>query len=118
MIPLQHSPPAKNTRSKRNKTVLSPTARAPLYHTPSVHELSANLDRGPPIEKKYPPDERRLREAENKVLEDSNETEVEGAPETSESPNPSLSNKPLGSQAEPKFLKMREKVAQLMGQLT
>ncbi|MBW0493497.1 hypothetical protein O181_033212 [Austropuccinia psidii MF-1] len=61
---------------------------------------------------------RRLREAEDKELEDSNETEVEGAPEASEAPNLSLSNQPLGSQAEPNFLNMREKVAQLMGQLT
>ncbi|MBW0492041.1 hypothetical protein O181_031756 [Austropuccinia psidii MF-1] len=49
-MPVQHSPPAKNTRSQRNPAVLTPTARVPLDHTPSVHQLSANLDRGPPIE--------------------------------------------------------------------
>ncbi|MBW0574983.1 hypothetical protein O181_114698, partial [Austropuccinia psidii MF-1] len=45
-----HSPPAKNIRSQRNPAVLTPTARAPLDHTPSVHQLSANLERGPPME--------------------------------------------------------------------
>ncbi|MBW0577230.1 hypothetical protein O181_116945 [Austropuccinia psidii MF-1] len=49
-MPVQHIPPAKNTRSKRNPAVLTPTARVPLDGTPSVHQLSANLDRGPPME--------------------------------------------------------------------
>ncbi|MBW0590422.1 hypothetical protein O181_130137 [Austropuccinia psidii MF-1] len=49
-MPVQHSPPAKNTRSQRNPAVLTPTARVPLDSTPSVHQLSANLDRGPPME--------------------------------------------------------------------
>ncbi|MBW0502203.1 hypothetical protein O181_041918 [Austropuccinia psidii MF-1] len=49
-MPVQHSPPAKNTRSQRNPAVLTPTARVPLDHTPSVHQLSANLGRGPPME--------------------------------------------------------------------
>ncbi|MBW0575836.1 hypothetical protein O181_115551 [Austropuccinia psidii MF-1] len=47
---VQHSPPAKNTRSQRHQGVLTPTARAPLDCTSSVHQLSANLDRGPPME--------------------------------------------------------------------
>ncbi|MBW0557256.1 hypothetical protein O181_096971 [Austropuccinia psidii MF-1] len=49
-MPVQHSPPPKNTRSQRIASVLTPTARAPLDRTPSVHQLSANLDRGPPME--------------------------------------------------------------------
>ncbi|MBW0477069.1 hypothetical protein O181_016784 [Austropuccinia psidii MF-1] len=49
-MPVQHSPPAKNTRSQRNPAVLTPTTRVPLDHTPSVNQLSANLDRGPPME--------------------------------------------------------------------
>ncbi|MBW0480558.1 hypothetical protein O181_020273 [Austropuccinia psidii MF-1] len=49
-MPAQHSPPANNTRSQRNPAVLTPTARVPLDHTPSVHQLSANLNRGPPME--------------------------------------------------------------------
>ncbi|MBW0478009.1 hypothetical protein O181_017724 [Austropuccinia psidii MF-1] len=45
-MPVQHSPQAKNTRSQRNPAVLTPTARIPLDCTPSVHQLSANLDIG------------------------------------------------------------------------
>ncbi|MBW0482001.1 hypothetical protein O181_021716 [Austropuccinia psidii MF-1] len=48
-MPVQHSPPAKKTGSQRNTAFLTATARVPLYCTPSVHQLSANLDRGPPI---------------------------------------------------------------------
>ncbi|MBW0477895.1 hypothetical protein O181_017610 [Austropuccinia psidii MF-1] len=47
---IQQSPPAKNTISQRNPAFLTPTARVPLGPTPSVHQLSANLDRGPPME--------------------------------------------------------------------
>ncbi|MBW0562343.1 hypothetical protein O181_102058 [Austropuccinia psidii MF-1] len=49
-MPVQHSPPAKNTRSQRNPAVITPTERVPLDRTPSVHKLSANLDRGAPME--------------------------------------------------------------------
>ncbi|MBW0461221.1 hypothetical protein O181_000936 [Austropuccinia psidii MF-1] len=49
-MPVQHSPTAKNTRSQRHQAVLTPTARAPLDHTPPVHQLSERFDRGPPIE--------------------------------------------------------------------
>ncbi|MBW0471721.1 hypothetical protein O181_011436 [Austropuccinia psidii MF-1] len=53
-MPVQNSLPAKNTRSQRNQAVLTPTARAPLECTPSVHLLSANFDRGPPMEGEEP----------------------------------------------------------------
>ncbi|MBW0494800.1 hypothetical protein O181_034515 [Austropuccinia psidii MF-1] len=53
-MPVQHSPPAKNTRSQRISVVLTPTARVPLDCTPSVHQLSANLDRGEPMERSAP----------------------------------------------------------------
>ncbi|MBW0524173.1 hypothetical protein O181_063888 [Austropuccinia psidii MF-1] len=46
----QNSPPAKNTRSQRNPAVLTPTEGLPPDRTPSIHQLSANLDRGPPME--------------------------------------------------------------------
>ncbi|MBW0585771.1 hypothetical protein O181_125486 [Austropuccinia psidii MF-1] len=49
-MPVQHSPPAKNTKSQRNTSVFTLTERVPLDHTPSVHQLSANLDRGPTME--------------------------------------------------------------------
>ncbi|MBW0554064.1 hypothetical protein O181_093779 [Austropuccinia psidii MF-1] len=106
-MPVQHSPPAKNTRSQRNPAVLTPTARVPLDRTPSVHQLSARA---------------RLGEVEDKEGEEYEETEVAtalaGVPEASEAANLAHSNKPLFSQAEPNFLKMMEQMTQLMGQLT
>ncbi|MBW0461673.1 hypothetical protein O181_001388 [Austropuccinia psidii MF-1] len=53
-MPVQNSPPAKNTRSQRHQDVLTPKARPLLDHAPSVHQLSAELDRGPPIEGEAP----------------------------------------------------------------
>ncbi|MBW0555577.1 hypothetical protein O181_095292 [Austropuccinia psidii MF-1] len=49
-MPVQNSPQAKNTRYQTNSAFLTPTERVPLDQTPSVHQLSANLDRGPPME--------------------------------------------------------------------
>ncbi|MBW0497703.1 hypothetical protein O181_037418 [Austropuccinia psidii MF-1] len=131
-MPVQHSPPAKNTRSQRHQAFLTPTARAALDRTPKFHQLSANLDRGPPMEGAAPSRrggvKSRLEEAEDKEgeesveEEESEETEVAaalaGAPEASEAPNLALSNQPLVSQAEPNFLKMMEQMTQFMGQLT
>ncbi|MBW0590697.1 hypothetical protein O181_130412 [Austropuccinia psidii MF-1] len=49
-MPVQHSPPAKNTRSQRNPAVLTPRARVSLDCKLSVHQLNENLDGGPPME--------------------------------------------------------------------
>ncbi|MBW0581311.1 hypothetical protein O181_121026 [Austropuccinia psidii MF-1] len=120
-MPVQNSPPAKNTRSQRNPAVLTPTARTPLDRTPSVHQLSANLERGPPMEVAAPSRRSRsfsgllgrypgmsegararLGEAEDEEGEESEETEVvtalEGVPKTSEAANLAHSNQPLVSQ--------------------
>ncbi|MBW0485165.1 hypothetical protein O181_024880 [Austropuccinia psidii MF-1] len=147
-MPVQNSPPANNTGSQRNLAVLTPTARVPLDHTPSVHQLSANLDRGPPMEGVAPSRSggmksrrsrsfsgllggypgmsegarERLGGAEDEEREESEETEVvtafAGAPEASEDLNLAHSNQPLISKAEPNFLNIMEHMAQFMGQLT
>ncbi|MBW0490199.1 hypothetical protein O181_029914 [Austropuccinia psidii MF-1] len=50
-MPLQHSPPARKTRSQaQTQAVLTPTPRAPLDGTPAVSQLRARLDRGPILE--------------------------------------------------------------------
>ncbi|MBW0539897.1 hypothetical protein O181_079612, partial [Austropuccinia psidii MF-1] len=124
-IPVQHGPPAKNTRYKIHKAILTLTARAPLDFTPSVHQLSAKLDRGPPTEvealSRRGGVKSRLGE-ESVAEEESEETEVAaafpGAPEASEAPNISLSNQTCVSQAEPNFIKMMEKMTKFMGKLT
>ncbi|MBW0526094.1 hypothetical protein O181_065809 [Austropuccinia psidii MF-1] len=147
-MPFQNSPSAKNTSSQENSAVLTPTERLPLDRIPSVHQLSANLDRGPPMEGAalsrrggmksrrsrsfsgllggYPGwsegARARLGEAEDEEGEESEETEGEtalaGAPEASEAANLAHSNQPLVSQAEPNFLKMMEQMTQFMGQVT
>ncbi|MBW0480046.1 hypothetical protein O181_019761 [Austropuccinia psidii MF-1] len=78
---IQNSPPAKNTRSQRHQAVLTPTGRATQHHTPSVHQLSANLDRGPPLEGDHPPEEEvgGLGEVEDEEGEEYEETDVAAA---------------------------------------
>ncbi|MBW0582072.1 hypothetical protein O181_121787, partial [Austropuccinia psidii MF-1] len=50
-MPIQHSPPARQTRSQaRTQAVLTPTPRVPLDGTPAVPQLRAQLDRGPCME--------------------------------------------------------------------
>ncbi|MBW0492098.1 hypothetical protein O181_031813 [Austropuccinia psidii MF-1] len=125
-MPVQHSPPAKNTRSQRNQAILTPTARAPLDHKWSVHQLSANLDRGPPIEGAAPSRRGgpRIRLGE---AEDEEERSLWKRKGLRRPPQvfmrlvrlqiyPFLIN--LLSQADPNFLKMTEKMTQFMLQLT
>ncbi|MBW0492166.1 hypothetical protein O181_031881 [Austropuccinia psidii MF-1] len=89
-MPVQHSFPAKITRSHRHQAILTPTETPPLDRTPLIHQLIANLDRGPPIEIAQPSKrggvQSRLGE-ESVEEEDSDTTEVaaalEGAPEAS-----------------------------------
>ncbi|MBW0549947.1 hypothetical protein O181_089662 [Austropuccinia psidii MF-1] len=51
IIPIQHSPPARKTRSQvRAQAVLTLTPRAPLDNTPEVPQLRGQLDRGPIME--------------------------------------------------------------------
>ncbi|MBW0500359.1 hypothetical protein O181_040074 [Austropuccinia psidii MF-1] len=121
-MPVQKSPPGRNTGSQRQQAVLTPTVRAPLDCIPSVHQLSANLDRGQPMEGAAPSRrgvvKSRLGKAEDEEgeesmeEEESEESEVQaalaGAPEASEAENTAHSNQPLVSQAEPNFLNMME----------
>ncbi|MBW0578224.1 hypothetical protein O181_117939 [Austropuccinia psidii MF-1] len=146
-MPVQNSPPAKKARFQRNPAVLTPTERVPLYHTPSVHQLSANLDRGHPIEEEAPsrrsrsfsgllggypgmPEGARARlgEVENEEGEESVEEEDSGelkvadylpnAPEVPQGSNLALSHQPLVSQTEPSLLEMMDQMTQCMGKLT
>ncbi|MBW0469046.1 hypothetical protein O181_008761 [Austropuccinia psidii MF-1] len=54
-MPVQHSPPARQTISQaRAQAVLTPTPRAPLDGTPAVPQLRAHLDKGPNLEAAAP----------------------------------------------------------------
>ncbi|MBW0502508.1 hypothetical protein O181_042223 [Austropuccinia psidii MF-1] len=51
-MPVRHSRPARQTRSQdRAQAVLTPTQRVPLYSTPAVLQLRAQLDQGPHLER-------------------------------------------------------------------
>ncbi|MBW0567835.1 hypothetical protein O181_107550 [Austropuccinia psidii MF-1] len=102
-MPVQHSPPARNTRSQRNPAVLAPTARVPLQCTPSVHLLSANLDRGAARSRRGSMKSRRSRSFSGLLG---------GYPGMSEGARAIL------GKTEPILLKMMEKMTQFMGQLT
>ncbi|MBW0545597.1 hypothetical protein O181_085312 [Austropuccinia psidii MF-1] len=129
-MPVQHSSPAKNSRSQRNPAVLTPTARVFLDCTPSVHQLSANLDRGIPMEGEAPSrgGEARLGEAEDEEgeesveEEDSGETEVAdslaNSPEVPQGSNLAPKNKPLVSQSDPNLLKIMDQISTIMGHLS
>ncbi|MBW0515188.1 hypothetical protein O181_054903 [Austropuccinia psidii MF-1] len=55
-MPIQHSPPARQTRSQdRTQDVLTPTPRAPIDGTPAVPQLRAQLHRGPAWKEKHHP---------------------------------------------------------------
>ncbi|MBW0499069.1 hypothetical protein O181_038784, partial [Austropuccinia psidii MF-1] len=103
-----------------------PTSRAFIDHPPSVNQLSANLDRGPPTEGAAPSrrgvvklgeveDEDREESVEE---EESEEIEVAAATEASEAETLAHYNQPLVSQDETNFLKMIEQMTQFMKQLT
>ncbi|MBW0581482.1 hypothetical protein O181_121197 [Austropuccinia psidii MF-1] len=106
-MPVQNSPPAKNTRSQRNPAVLTPTARVPLEHTPSVHQLSARARLG----------EVEDEEGEESVEEeDCGETEVADAPKVTQGSNLASTNQPIVSQSYPSLHKIMENMATIMGQ--
>ncbi|MBW0524442.1 hypothetical protein O181_064157 [Austropuccinia psidii MF-1] len=125
-MPVQHSPAAKNTRSERHQAVLTPTARAPLECTQLVHQLSANLDREPPIKGAGPS----RRGGANSRRSRSFSGLLGGYPSISQGARSrsgggfcakaelAHSNQPLFSQAEPNYLKMMDQIAQLIGKIT
>ncbi|MBW0562689.1 hypothetical protein O181_102404 [Austropuccinia psidii MF-1] len=122
-MPVQHSPPAKNIRSQKIPAVLNPTARSPLDRTPSVHQLSSNLDRIPPMEGAAPSRRGGMKSRRSGSFSGL----LGGYPGMSEVPRARLgedfveeedAGQPLVSQTEPSLLKMMEQMTHFMGQLT
>ncbi|MBW0462473.1 hypothetical protein O181_002188 [Austropuccinia psidii MF-1] len=97
-MPVQHSSPAKSTRSQRSKAVPTPTEII-LFGEAEDKDWEESVE-------------------EEESEEPKVEAALEGAPEASEAQNIALYNQPLVSQAEPNFLKMMEKMTQLMGKIT
>ncbi|MBW0569148.1 hypothetical protein O181_108863 [Austropuccinia psidii MF-1] len=132
-MPIQHSPPTRQTRSQaRAQAVLTPTPRAPLDATPEVSQLRAKLDRGPILEGEAPsrkegrelhgPGENGEEEEENSVEEEeSYGTEgvpaPVGASQDTGGPTLSQSNQPVSHQSEPSLLAIMQQMNQIMANL-
>ncbi|MBW0526814.1 hypothetical protein O181_066529, partial [Austropuccinia psidii MF-1] len=98
---------------------------SPLDCTPSVHQLSENLDRGPPMEGAAPSRRAGVKSRRSRSFSGL----LGGYPRISQGPRSRSGeaedeegrthyNQPLVSQAEPNFLKVMEQMTQLMGQKT
>ncbi|MBW0480566.1 hypothetical protein O181_020281 [Austropuccinia psidii MF-1] len=115
---VQHSPQAKDKRSQRHQSILTPIEMATLDHTPSVHKLRPKEDLACWVAMKAFLKGLEVEWEELVEEEESEQTEVEGACEISEDEDLAYSDQPLVSQVESNFLKMMEKIPQLLGQLT
>ncbi|MBW0535207.1 hypothetical protein O181_074922 [Austropuccinia psidii MF-1] len=143
IIPVQHSPPARQTRSQaRAQAVLTPTPRDPLDGTPAVPQLTAKLDRGPILEgrkraKKIKfifrsswrisrtfkgPGEGGEEEEEHSVEEEESDgtesfTAPVGASQGTRGTTLDQSKKPVSHQSEPFSLVIMQKMTQIMANL-
>ncbi|MBW0468729.1 hypothetical protein O181_008444 [Austropuccinia psidii MF-1] len=120
-MPVQHSPPERQTRSQ---AVLTPTPRALLDDLTEVPQMRAHLDRGPNLKGETPssPGEDGEEEEQNSVEEeDSDGTEAVPAPvgasQGTGGPTLALSNHPVSHQPEPSLLDIMQKMTQIMANL-
>ncbi|MBW0587571.1 hypothetical protein O181_127286, partial [Austropuccinia psidii MF-1] len=125
-MPVQHSPPARQTRSHtRAQAVLTPPPRPPLDGTPAVSQLRAKLDRGPIVEGRKSAKKIKLilrsedgeEEEENSVEEEESDG-TEGVPAPVEASQgtggPTLAqfNQPVSHQSEPSLLAIMKQMTQ------
>ncbi|MBW0525013.1 hypothetical protein O181_064728 [Austropuccinia psidii MF-1] len=122
-MPVQHSPPAVQTRYKaRAKAVLTPTPIAPLDGTPAVPKLRAQLDRGPHLSTFKGPGEDGEEQEENSLEEEESDV-TEGVPspvgesQGTGGPTPAQSNQPISHQSEPSLLAIMQQMTQIMANL-
>ncbi|MBW0588959.1 hypothetical protein O181_128674 [Austropuccinia psidii MF-1] len=124
MIPVQYSPPARQTRSHtRAQVVLTPAPRAPLTGNPAAPQLRAHLDRGLNLEGR-----KRDKKTTFKGPGEDGEEEQENSVEEEESDgtkgvlspvkvNLDKSNKPISPQSEPSVLEIMQQMTQIMANL-
>ncbi|MBW0488504.1 hypothetical protein O181_028219 [Austropuccinia psidii MF-1] len=121
-MPLQHSPPARQTRSQaRSQAVLTPTPRAPLDGTPAVLPMKAQLDRGPVKEGAEPSKKEGIEEENSVEEEESDGTEAAPAPvgasDGTRGPTLAQSDKPVSHQTGPSLLALMQQMTQIMANL-
>ncbi|MBW0581339.1 hypothetical protein O181_121054 [Austropuccinia psidii MF-1] len=115
-MPIQHSPPARQTRSQaRTQAVLTPTPRAPLDGTPAISQLRAKLDRGPILEGAVPSRKEGRGPGEDGEEEEEGSDGTEGAPAPVEASQgtgwPTLAQ---SNQSEPSLLAIMHQMTQSM----
>ncbi|MBW0540562.1 hypothetical protein O181_080277 [Austropuccinia psidii MF-1] len=100
-MPIQHSPPARQTRSQaRTQAVFTPTSRAPLDGTPEVPQLRAQLDR--------------RRRTSRTILKGPGE---DGVLQGTGGPTLAQSDQPVSHQSEPSLLAIMQQMTQIMANL-
>ncbi|MBW0492014.1 hypothetical protein O181_031729 [Austropuccinia psidii MF-1] len=124
-MPIQHSPPARQTRSQaRAQAVLTPTQRAPLDGTPAVPQLRAQLDGGPRLSRatfKGPGEDGE--EEEEKSVEQEQSDGTEGAPapvgasQGTGGPTLAQFDQPVSHQSEPSLLAIMQQMTRIMAKL-
>ncbi|MBW0564440.1 hypothetical protein O181_104155 [Austropuccinia psidii MF-1] len=123
-MPIQHSPPARQTRSQaRTQAVLTPTPRAPLDGTPAVSQLRAHLGRGPNVEGAALSRKEGGGPGEDGEEEEENSDGTEGVPAPVEAsqgtggPTLAQSNQPVSHQSEPSLLAIMQQMTHIMANL-
>ncbi|MBW0500347.1 hypothetical protein O181_040062 [Austropuccinia psidii MF-1] len=131
-MPIQHSPPARQTRSQaRAQAALTPAPRAPIEGNAAIPQLRAQFDRGPHLEE-APQSRKEGRgprrsisfsgEEENSVEEEESEG-TEGAPspvgasQGNGGPTLAQSYQPVSHQSEPCLLAIMQQMTQIMANL-
>ncbi|MBW0582723.1 hypothetical protein O181_122438 [Austropuccinia psidii MF-1] len=125
-MPLQHLPPARQTRSQaRAQALLTNTSRVPLDGTPAVPPLKAQLDRGP-IKEGAAPSSKEVRvpirsNAFSGVVGSFpgiSRTTFRGTGEDgTRGPTTSQSDQPVSHQTEPYLLAIMQQMKQIMAKL-
>ncbi|MBW0480997.1 hypothetical protein O181_020712 [Austropuccinia psidii MF-1] len=130
-MPIQHSPPSRQTRSQAGtQAVLTSTPRAPLHGTPEVPQLRPQLDRGPRMEGAEPS----RKEGRGPRSSSSFSGVVGGFPGTSRTifkgpgedvgesqgtggPTLAQYDQPVSNQSEPSLLAIMQQMTQIMANL-
>ncbi|MBW0518949.1 hypothetical protein O181_058664 [Austropuccinia psidii MF-1] len=112
-MPLQHSPPARQTRSQ---AVLTPTTRAPLDGTPAVPPLKAQSRR-----EQHHPGRKEEGPGEDGEEEESDGTEAATAPvgasEGTRGSALAQSDQSVSHQTEPSLLAIMQQMTQIMANI-
>ncbi|MBW0545484.1 hypothetical protein O181_085199 [Austropuccinia psidii MF-1] len=131
-MPLQHSPPARQTRSQAiTQAVLTPTSSAPLDGTPAEGRGSRRSSSSSRVVGRFPGTSRTIfrgsgedgEEEEDNSVEEEGSDGTEGVPAPGEAPQGTggstlaQSNQPVSHQSEPSLLAIMQKMTQIMANI-